>query len=340
VRRPTLDDVAAKAGVSRGAVSFALNERPGVSPETRARILRVAAEIGYAPNWAATALKGGRARAIGLAINRSQSTLATESYYMELIAGIESELANAPGRPGLLLALVPGASVEIDTYRTWWSQGRVDGLFVIDVRQGDRRLAALRELGLPTVVLGEPANDHGLPTLSYDEEAAMREVCAYLVWLGHRRIAFATGIPTLRQTALRRNAFLSTASELGFEPTVVAGDNTGESGARTTHEILSIEWRPTAIVYDNDAMAASGTVLAQKSGIAVPDDLSIISMSDSRLCELVQPAISAIHRDMAEYAATAARLLLATLAGAERAPTLDIGSSRIVLRGSTGAAKV
>lgn len=125
MKRPTIADVARRAGVSKGAVSYALNGQPGVSEATRQRILAIAAEIGFSPSSAARALSGATARAIGLILARPAQTLGIEPFFMELISGVEAELSARSY--ALTLQVVADADAEIAVYRRWWGNGGSTG---------------------------------------------------------------------------------------------------------------------------------------------------------------------------------------------------------------------
>src|SRR5689334_5762179 len=138
MRRTTIADIARAAGVSKGAVSYALNGRPGVSDATRRRILKIAAEVGWHPSSAARALSDGRAGVLGLVVDRPARTLGIESFFMQLISGIEATLSASS--VGLLLQVTEDQANEMDAYRRWWGQRRVDGVIIVDLRQDDPRI--------------------------------------------------------------------------------------------------------------------------------------------------------------------------------------------------------
>jgi DNA-binding LacI/PurR family transcriptional regulator len=146
VKRPTIADVARRAGVTKAAVSFALNDQPGVSAATRERILAIAAEMGFQPSSAARALSDGRAGAFGLVIDRPARLLGIEPYFMQLISGIQAELSG--NHVTLLFTLAEDQNAEIDLYRSWWAQRRVDGVFLVDLQLGDRRVPVLENSGI------------------------------------------------------------------------------------------------------------------------------------------------------------------------------------------------
>lgn len=313
MKRPTMVDIARRAGVTKSAVSFALNGRPGVSEATRARVLAIADELGWQPNSAARALSDGRAGAFGLVVDRPARSLGIEPFFMQLVSGIQGELSG--DGTSLLFTVASDAAAETATHRAWWAQRKVDGVFLVDMRLDDPRVAALEELRLPAVVIGAPVDCGGLPAVWSDEAAAVRTAVAHLADLGHRSIAHVTGPAVLRHTLIRAEAFTAATAERGLTGRNVEADYSGEQGFAATRALLEGGERPTAIVYDNDVMAVSGLSAAQSLGVRVPDDLSLVAWDDSPLCELVRPALTALRRDVAAYGALAARQLRDAAAG-------------------------
>jgi len=334
-KRPTIADIARRAGVSKGAVSYAINGQPGVSDATRARILAIAEEIGFNPNSAARALSGSTANAIGLALCRPARILGIEPFFMELISGVQAELSSRSY--ALTLQVVADPDAEIAVYRRWWGERRVDGVLVCDLRAADPRIPVLEQLQLPAVVVGGPIGTGHLPHVWSDEAAALTETVEYLHALGHRRVARVGGLPDLLHTTIRTEAFEAVCARLDLDRAVtVPCDYTGEEGARATRRLLSAAERPTALIYDNDVMAVAGLAVAQEMGLAVPRDLSIVAWDDSPLCQLVHPPLTALTRDIPAYGAQAARQLLATVSGSPAANDLRTDTAHLTPRGSTG----
>jgi DNA-binding LacI/PurR family transcriptional regulator len=331
LRRPTIADIARRAGVTKAAVSFALNGQPGVSAATRRRILAIAEEIGFQPNSAARALSDGRAGVFGLIVDRPAKLLGIEPYFMQLISGIQAELAAS--RVMLLFTMAEDQDAEITMYRAWWAQRRVDGVFLVDLQVDDRRVPVLEELAMPAVVIGTPRASGSLPAVWQDDRAATETVVSYLAGLGHRRIGRVTGIPRYWHTKIRTDAFYEVTASAGLEAVIAEADYTSEYGARATRILLAGAAPPTAIVYDNDVMAIAGLGEAHRMGADVPGDLSIVAWDDSVLCELVHPALTALRRDIAAVGAEAARRLAQAAAGAsvgdwqESAPVLTVRDS-------------
>ncbi|MDT0344031.1 LacI family DNA-binding transcriptional regulator [Streptomyces litchfieldiae] len=330
-----MQDIARRAGVTKAAVSFALNGRPGVSEPTRRRILAIADELGWQPSSAARALSDGRAGSFGLVVHRPVPTLGLEPFFMQLLSGIQAEIAR--DTTPLLLTMVEDQAAELALYRSWWARRLVDGVFVMDLRVADARVPVLTELGMPAVVIGGPQGTGGLPAVWSDETAAVVMAVTHLAALGHRRVARVSGPGRLRHTSVRTAAFELISGELGLEGRTVEADYSGEQGAAATRELLTGERRPTALIYDNDVMAVSGLTAAQGLGLAVPADVSIVAWDDSALCELVNPPLTALSRDIIAYGRRAARRLRQAAGGGPVGDVQDAAPS-LTLRGSTGPA--
>ncbi len=335
MKRPTINDIAKRAGVSIGAVSFALNGRPGVSLETRRRIIAIADEMGWRPNAAARGLSESRAHTVGLVLARPADTLGIEPFFMKFISGLESQLTLS--RTALLLQVVPDHAKEIEAVGAWWAERRIDGLIVMDLWSEDSRVATLETMKIPAVLVGRPRPDSALPAVWSDDAAAVAETVDYLVGLGHTRIARVAGLPALEHTRVRGEAFRVALARHGLEPSaIIDTDYTWEAGAEATTFLLTNRQRPTAITFDNDVMATAGLSVARKLGVNVPGELSIVAGDDSQLCEMVYPPLSALSRDVQAYGMNTARTLLALLDGKEPASYQD-ATARLRIRGSSVA---
>ena len=334
-RRATISDIAKRAGVSKGAVSYALNNRPGLSDGTRERILAIAEELGWYPNRAARSLSAARADACGLVLARPAKMLALEPFFMELLAGVEAELSTRS--IALTIQLVDDLRGEIAVYRRWWGERRVDGILMVDPRIDDPRVGELVLLGLPAVVIGGPLADGALPSVWHDEFSPIAEVVHYLAALGHTRIARVAGVGAFVHTAARTAAFRDVMNSLSLPPQVASTDFTPESGARETRRLLTSRERPTAIIYDSDVLAVTGLGVAQQMGFSVPGDLSVVGWDDSLLCQVVHPPLTAVSRDITAYGAEAGRRLLAAIE--EFGPgDVEMPRGELIPRGSTGRA--
>jgi DNA-binding LacI/PurR family transcriptional regulator len=330
--RPTISDIAARAGVSKAAVSYALNGRTGVSPATTARVLAIAEELGWTANRAARVLSGARAGVVGLVIARPAQTLGLEPFFMEFISGIELELSRH--EVALMLQLVPDHATELQTYRRWQGAGQVDGVLLVDLHEVDDRCGPLQELALPFVVAGDTRDLPGTACVWTDEAAGMTQVVEYLAALGHRRIGRVSGLEAFRHTAERTRAFHSAAGRLALDEVMQQSDYSGEESTRATRRLLAQRHPPTAIVYDSDVMAVAGLSVAAEMGVDVPGQLSVVSWDDSVLCRLTHPAITALAHDSMAYGSHVARTLLQLIDGDEPRAHPEMAHT-LVPRGST-----
>ncbi len=328
----TIADVARTAGVSKGLVSFALNNRPGVGAETRVRILQVAQDLGWKPSLRARSLSTQRSFALGLVIARNPEVLASDPFFPSFIAGVESILAAE--RRALVLSVVPDEETELQTYRSLVADGRVDGVFLSDLRHNDARIPLLTELGLPAVTLGRPDGDSPFPAVMVDDTLGVTASVHYLAELGHRRIAHVAGSPNLLHGTRRREAFAAAMAAAGLpEGQTVETDFSVAAGSDATRQLLGQAIRPTAIVYANDPMAIAGLGVAHELGIRVPQDLSITGFDDIDFCRYVFPPLTTVSAAPAVWGRAAATTLLHLMEHG-RADDVDLPAARLIIRGS------
>lgn len=334
-RGPTIADVARAAGVSKGTVSFALNDRPGVAPATKERILAVAEELGFRPSHRARALSSSRAFALGLVVARPAELLGADPFFPAFIAGVETALSEA--EHALVLRVVTGGwEAEAEAYRRLALDGRVDGVFLSDLRTGaDPRLRLVEGLRLPAVTLQLPDGPTPFPAVTLDESTGIHAVVEHLASLGHRRIAHVAGPQQFVHGSRRRRAWRQALTDLGLPagPDVV-GDFTAAGGAETTRRLLQSAEPPTAIVYANDLMAIAGITVAHELGLRIPDDLSVTGFDDTELAGHVHPPLTTVRMDALGMGRAAARLLL-RLVESGSAEHAELPPSELVVRRST-----
>ncbi len=335
MKRPTVTDIAQRAGVSRGAVSYALNGRPGVSAATRDRVQEIARQLGWTP---APPRPDRLAGAFGMVLGRPADALVKEPFFMALLAGIQREIGS--GRSSLLFQSVPDRETELHVYRRWHGERRVDGVLIADLRVRDTRVSEVVRIGLPAVVLGGPLGHPDVPSVWIDDAPAIGKVLGHLAALGHERVTRIAGPAEFALTRVRSAAFAAAAAKAGFgEVPTVHTDYSGRRVYETVEQVLSTGHRPTALVFDNDVMAVAGLAMARRIGLAVPADLSLVAGEDSPLCRLTRPALAAVRRPVVESGALAVSVLRRVLAG-ERGGDVSTSAPRLVLRASTGPPRV
>jgi LacI family repressor for deo operon, udp, cdd, tsx, nupC, and nupG len=336
-RTVRISDVAAAAGVSKTLVSYALNNRPGVREETRARIVATAREMGWTPSLPARALSVSRAYAVGLVFEKSPEALASDQYYTSLMAGLQSVLSTS--QYSLVTEVVESPEAERDAYLRLAHDGRVDGMVIVDLRQDDPRFALVREAGLAFVSLGWPPQRTTMPVLVYDESQAITDVVQHLVDLGHRRVAQVVGPQASAPARLRRELYQKRFKAHGIDASQwIESDYTASGGRAATAALLDADPRPTAIVYSNDLMAVAGMSAAFSRGLRVPADISIVGWDDITISQYLHPALSTVTQHPFEDGKAAAELLLEAIGGREFVEPVWMPNPRFVPRESSGTA--
>jgi LacI family repressor for deo operon, udp, cdd, tsx, nupC, and nupG len=329
----TITDVARAAGVSKAAVSFALNDKPGVAADTRARILAVARELGWTPSLRGRALSVSRALAVGLVIARLPETLGADPFFGSFISGIETVLSERGY--ALMLQVVSDQDSELESYRQLAANGRVDGVFLTDMRVDDLRPQLLDDLGLPTVVIGPAPGDGPWSAVYIDDRLGIAAAVEHLVWLGHRSIAHVSGPTELVHSVSRRAAWARAVADAGLPPgPCITADFSAQGGASATDALLSLEEPPTAIVYANDLMAIAGMSTAASRGVEVPGQLSVTGFDDAPLSAYIQPALTTVRTDVVGWGSAAAKQLLAII-DREGDCEIDLPAPEFVIRAST-----
>ncbi|MET7765899.1 LacI family DNA-binding transcriptional regulator [Streptomyces sp. NPDC005355] len=334
-RRPTIADVARHAGVSRSSVSFALNDRPGLAVETKARILAAAEELGWTPSRPARALSLGKAGAIGLVLTREPGLIGADPFFPAFIAGVESVLSE---RGDGLVLHVTTAAAEHEVYERLAADRRVDGVLLTDLRQDDSRPGLMADLGLPAVVVGRSEWSDGLCAVELDDRPAFVAAIRRLAELGHRRIAHVEGPQEFRHAQRRRAVWADTLAELQLPAGPLRpGGFTAAGGAHATRELLALDEPPTAIVYGNDLAATAGLAVAQELGVSVPGQLSVVGYDDTPLARYTHPPLASARADAQGWGEAAARALDAVIANGS-APDVVLPPADFLPRASIGPA--
>lgn len=307
-QRVTIADIAARAGVTSAAVSLAVNGRPGVSDATRARILEIARELDWEPSPSARALAGAPVLSVGMVLARPAEVLGNEAFFGAFSAGLQAVLSSRDY--SLQMKIVESAEAEIDTYRRWFAQRRVDGIVMVDLQLEDPRIPALEELGRPALVIGGPGHHGTLPSVYVDDALATRLLVEHLADLGHTRIARVAGTRGYHHTAQRDESFLAVCAERSATGTLHEAGFGALGAARCVAELVAGEQPPTAIILDSDEMALAGAHVLQESGVDIPGQVAIASYEDSPLARMHRPPLTAIGRSAVEYGRRAAHRIL------------------------------
>jgi len=320
--RVTIQVLAARLGISKASVSYALNNQPGVSDATRERVLALAAELGWHPSSSARALSRSRTDAIGMVLKRDPELLGAEPYYMNLLGGVEDVLSHA--NQSLLLRMVGTANGrDLEVYRQWSAEGRVDGVIVLDLAVDDPRPALLTEIGMPFVLHGVRDDPETGRRMIEDQPGDAETIIAHLATLGHRDIVHITGPLHLAHELDRRDSIAAQAELHGISVRFLECDYTMAMAERVAIAIIRGDRVPTAIVTSNDVMAL-GTATAMRRSDR--HDIALISWDDSMICQIATPTVSALARHVDDQGRRSAALLLDLLEGHVRVPEQPLPS--------------
>ncbi|WP_432512205.1 LacI family DNA-binding transcriptional regulator [Kineococcus sp. SYSU DK001] len=336
VGRPTIKDVAALAGVSKGMVSLALRGAAGPSAQTAARVLRAAEELGYRADRAASSLALRRTRLLGVAMS------VRNAYHAELV----EELVSAAEEAGYEVVLAPvgrtrGERVAVETLL----DSRCEALLLLGPESSPLELARL-DARAPVVVLGRRARAGAAPGRGPDvvrasDEVGMRLVVEHLAALGHRDLLHVGG-GAGDIAADRRAGVEAAAAALGLRTRAVEAGFDEESGVAAARRALREGWAPTAVVAVNDRVAVGFLDVLNREGVAVPGDVSLTGYDDSPLAQLGHVRLTSVSQDPAEQARCAVRLAVGRLdgaggeEGADEGPVDVVLEPRLVVRGTTG----
>jgi LacI family transcriptional regulator len=330
--RTTIDDVAARAGVSIKTVSRVLNDEPGVRPETRDRVRATMTALNYHPSLPARSLAGRRSNLLGLVYENPSA-----NYVFDVQNGAMARCRDTNRRLFVLSCNDLGERT-VGEVLAMAEQTHVDGLVLTPPLSTDHALiAALDEQGLPFVRVAPDAFDHPSPKVEIDDRAAAREMAEHLIGLGHRSIAFIAGHPDHYSSQLRLEGFRNALAAHGIAADTVRverGFNTVQSGAEAARRLLGGADLPTAIFASNDDMAAGVMMVAHELGVDVPRQLSVAGFDNTQLAQIVWPSLTTIHQPSYDMAYTATDLLIRMVRG-EHVPAVTLLDHKLVIREST-----
>lgn len=308
----TIKDVAALAGVSPSTVSRTCKNNPSISEETKERVRKAMAELGYEPNFQASNLASQNSRTIGIILPASAKEVYENSFYLEAIQGI-SHYCN--GRQYMTTIVTGQDEAEIlDAVRSMSRSGKVDGFIILYSKKDDPVIDYLFNEGLLYILIGK-ATQYTNQTIYIDNDnlLAGREAAEYLYQLGHRRIAYIGSDSSLMFSADRKAGYqLALAShQLPVRPEYcVEVKNVSENNEEAIRGLLMQKDRPTAILVSDDILAVSLERVCLENHLAIPEDLSIISFNNSLFARLTSPQLTSIDIGAGQLGSEAASQII------------------------------
>jgi DNA-binding LacI/PurR family transcriptional regulator len=348
-RRPTLDEVAALAGVGRGTVSRVVNGSAHVSPEARAAVESAIAELGYVPNRAARALVTQRTDSVALVVSESEERVFAEPFFAGIVRGISAGLQDTPLQLWLAMAQSRAERERVEHHLT--SQ-HVDGVLLLSLHDADPLPLLLDQRGLPAVLGGRPARmlppdagagpddaagAAGVWFVDIDNAGGAHQAVAHLVAAGRRRVASIAGPQDMGVGLARLVGYRTACVEAGqpVDDTLVAyGDFSEPSGAAAMRQLLARQPDLDAVFVASDLMAAGAVRVLREAGRRVPEDVAVVGFDDSAVAQQTDPPLTTVHQPVEEMGRQMAQLLVARIRGEKLDHPYVLLDTHLVIRAS------
>jgi DNA-binding LacI/PurR family transcriptional regulator len=334
--RVSIKDIAEAAGVSHSTVSRALSDSPLVKAETKARIQRLAQEMGYSPDAIARSLVTQRTRTVGVVV-----TTITDPFVAEVVQGVEDMaqendysviLASSASEPQRELAAV-------EMLRT----KRVDSVIVTSSRVGALYLEHLERIGVPVVLVNNHNEQSGRYTfsVSVDNQHGGHLATSHLIERGHRHIGYVSGPADHSDDAERRAGYRQALDKAGipFDPAwALPGNGRLDGGERALRTLARLAEPPTAVFCYNDMTAIGLISAARQAGLSVPGDLAVVGFDDIPLAAHVYPSLTTVAQPQRDMGRQAMNMALALMTADDSTPPFSdiVVKGKLVVRESSG----
>lgn len=327
--RPTMEDVAARAGVSRALVSLVMRNSPKVSDARRSAVLRAAKELGYQPHVMARSLASRTSTVLGVMVNDLRNAF---------FADIVEELDSAAQAAGFDLILNTGGRSPTREWNALHNllSFRPAGIILLSpVVPASAIQVAARQC--PVVLVSRTARSSTVDTVNDDGEAGSALAVDHLVGLGHRRIAHLDG-GAAAGSAQRRRGFEAAMRRHGLEPIVVRSEHTDIGGENAVRELLAGYARPdlpTGLVSGNDFNAVGAISALEEAGLRVPEDVSVVGYDNTSLAALRHLSLTTVDQPRKDMARLAFEALLERVRGERTEPVRHLLHPSLVVRATT-----
>jgi DNA-binding LacI/PurR family transcriptional regulator len=332
---PTLEEVAALAGVGRGTASRVINGADNVSERSRQAVLDAVAQLNYVPNAAARTLMTRRTNTVALVIAESEERIFGEPFFAGVVRGISGATTEA-GRQ--LVLMLSQAGNRTATFESYLSRQHVDGVLLLSLHDDDALPQSIRSRELPMVVGGRAWSPE-TASVDVDNREGARLATEHLLGAGRERVATITGPLDMGAGRDRYDGYARALSDAGRElddGLVAAGDFSRESGRRAMAELLARRPDLDAVFCANDPMAAAALQVLRDAGRRVPQDVAVVGFDDSPVALSTTPPLTSVHQSPEEMGSTMVGLLLDQLADPETRPRHTVLPTRLVVRESSG----
>lgn len=332
---PTLEEVAARAGVGRGTVSRVINGSPRVSEHTRTAVERAVADLGYVPNRVARALAANRSDAVALVIPETETRLFAEPYFSDIIRGVSTELADSDVQ--LLLTLIRTPK-ERQRFADFVAAQRVDGVLLVSVHGDDPLPDLLERIDMPAVLNGRRTARESVSYVDCDNVGGAQAAVEHLLGRGRRVVATISGPPDMYVARCRLDGYREAVRAAGAvsDPRLVeAADFTEDGGRRAMRALLARRPDVDAVFAASDVMAAGARQALREAGRDVPDDVALVGFDDSAVARHMDPPLTSVRQPIQEMGRAMARVLLEEIDERAAARPQLVLPTALVRRGSS-----
>ena len=333
----SIKDVAKVSGVSTATISRIINNNPLVSMETREKVLRVMKDLNYVPNSMARGLSNQKSYTIALLINVKHAKSFYNPFFYEVMHGIE---ATVYSKDFCLIIANQQTSHKKDDMLKWLIRGkRSQGVIIPSSIIDAQNVRELKKIGYPFVVIGEPGNtNEPIDWVDINNNQGGRQAVQHLLDNGYSRIAYIGGSQKELFNKRRLSGYFDALAEHGLPAEtelVREGGTTRKDGMAMMNELLALPQRPDAVICSENILGLGAVTAIQKAGLAIPDDIGVMSFDNYPIADLLELEITTIDVDVYELGRQAATILFRMIENPEARQQQSLISTSIQAREST-----
>lgn len=326
-RRPTLEEVAERAGVSRATVSRVVNGQTSVAEPLRKAVEAAAAEMGYVPHAAARSLVTHRTDSIALIVPESPTRVfSDDQFFPSVIRGVATEL-DAAGK--LLVLMTTGSNEGRARVERYAIGGHVDGVMFASLHDADPLPELMLRRGVPVVCNGSLPHSSA-PCIDVDHIGGVEAAVEHLIGQGRSRIATIAGPQDMSAGRARLEGYRRALAAGGRRAIMAIGDFTTRSGVEAMRQLLADEPDLDAVFIASDLMAHGALTALREAGRRVPEDVAVIGFDDIALASYCEPPLTTVRQPITEIGRTLARHMLKLLGGEEVEPSTVLPTELVV----------
>ena len=330
--RPTLEQVAARAGVSRATVSRVINGSPTVAAHLRETVNRAVQALGYVPNPAARSLVTQRTDSYALVVPEpTNRVFSDDQFFPGIIRGVSQALEAADKQLVLMLATSATSHDRIERYAM---AGHVDGVMFASVHGADPLPTTLARMGVPVVCNERPLGRSVLPYVGVDNAGGAAAATRHLIESGRRRVATIAGPQDMIGGIDRLAGYRSGLKRTRARSLVAVGDFTRESGVYAMGQLLAESPQLDAVFAASDLMADGALRTLRQSGRRVPDDVAVVGFDDIEMARYTEPPLTTVRQPIQDLGREMVRLLLRLTAGEEIEPSVVLPTELVIRESS------